>query len=95
MIRGLIFVFVFVLSLFLFIALFIVIKILSLFKIRKRKDNDYYRNTDEDYVVIEDGEDEFLSELSNHISHRKGENIIPDSEGEYVDFEEITNDKND
>ncbi len=91
MIRGLIFIFVFVLSLF----LFIVIKILSLFKIRKRKDNDYYRNTDEDYVVIEDGEDEFLSELSNHISHRKGESIIPDSEGEYVDFEEINNDKND
>ena len=83
MIRGLIFIFVFVLSL------------LSLFKIRKRKDNDYYRNTDEDYVVIEDGEDEFLSELSNHISHRKGESIIPDSEGEYVDFEEINNDKND
>ncbi|MGM9795188.1 MAG: hypothetical protein ACI3ZZ_03065 [Candidatus Aphodosoma sp.] len=66
-----------------------------MFKIRKRKDTDYYRNIDEDYVVVEDGEDEFLNELSNHIPYRKGDKIIPDSEGEYVDFEEINNDKND
>lgn len=94
MIQGLLLIFGFLLFFILFIILFVVVRVMNLFHRKKYTPTDKYHNVNDDYIVIDDGEDEFLENLSTHIKYKRGDKIIPDSEGEYVDFEEINDNEN-
>lgn len=96
MIKGLISIFVFFFLIIFSIVMFVLASVMNIFHRKRRNDvNTYSDVRNEDYVVVEDGEDEFLQDLSDHMGYRKEEKIIPDDEGEYIDYEEIKDNEND
>lgn len=96
MIKSLISIFVLIFLVIFSIVFFVLVGVMNMFRRKKRNDfNTYSDAGNEDYVVVEDGEDEFLQDLSDHMGYRKEDKIIPDDEGEYIEYEEINDNEND
>ena len=60
MIQGLLLIFGFLLFFILSIILFVVVRVMNLFHRKKHTPTDKYHNVNDDYIVKDDGEDEFL-----------------------------------